>query len=391
MKKIIAVLLSILVAAAVLLPVSAAAITPAQKAHLHFSDDGKFRILNFSDFQDDANLSNLTVKFVQKSVEIYQPDLIVLTGDNIAGYRCLTKSTSEKAIRAFMEVLEDTGVPVAMVFGNHDDEGQALTKQEQMDIYDDYSVNLAIDEAEYYDTDLSGVGTYYVPVYESAGSDNVKFVLWMFDSGSDDAVEDADNYDHVHQDQINWYKNESAALNAAAGETVYGIAFQHIIVNEVYKAFHETERNLSAKPYLGKWYALPDNATADSYLGEAPCPSYGNEGQYSAFLNTGNVLATVCGHDHANSFVLPYEGVDIVCTPTCGFCSYGDKDSRGARIIDIDMNKPGQYETFTYLYTDIQYDNFFIDMEYRLVSFWKQVYLLFNNLWVLIRETFTSR
>lgn len=385
MKKSAAVLLSLLFVLLCIVP--AAAATPAEKAHLHFKEDGSFRVLNFSDIQDDAILSNLTARFIERSVEKYQPDLIVLTGDNIAGYRCLTKDSSEKAIRQFMDVFDRLGVPVAPVFGNHDDEGQALTKAEQMKIYREYGVTVGFDEAEF-GTDLSGVGTYAVPIYESASSDRVKFVLWMFDSGSDDAVEDKDNYDHVHEDQINWFNTESARLNAAAGGTVYGIAFQHIIVNEIYSVFGEAAANeAGAVPYLGKWYKLPSSAASGSKLGEAPCPSYGNEGQFNALRANGSVLATVCGHDHANSFVIPYDGVDIVCTPTCGFCSYGDKDTRGARVIDVNANNPSSYETFTYLYTDMEEENTLVKLEYGIVGFWKQVYLIFNNLWVLLRET----
>lgn len=387
MKKLTVVFLSLALLAAALLPVTAAARTPAERECLHFNEDGKFRILNFSDFQDDISLSNLTVEFVKQSVQKYQPDLIVLTGDNIAGYICATKSASETAIRSFMDVLEELGVPVALVFGNHDDEGNALSKEEQMEIYDDYSVMLAIDEADY-GYDLSGVGTYYVPVYESASSDKVKFVAWMFDSGSDDAVEEADNYDHVHEDQIAWYEAESERLNRENGETVYGIAFQHVVVNEIYNAFTKVEKGTEgAVPYLGEWYVLPETASADSYLGEAPCPSYGNEGEYAAFQRNGNVLAVVCGHDHANSYVIPYEGLDIICTPSCGFGSYADEACRGARVIDIDLKDTSTYSTFTYLFTDIELSNPLLQLEYRFINFWKQFYLLFNNLWVLLRES----
>ena len=388
MKKLIAVFCSVLFILVGVLPVAAASVTPAQQAHLHFRADGSFRVMNLSDFQDDADFSTLTERFIRESVKKYDPDVIVLTGDNIAGYRCLSKSASEKSIRAFMDVLQELGVPVAFVFGNHDDEGSALTKEEQMKIYREYSVCLAIDEADY-GADLSGCGTYYVPVYESASSNKVKFVLWLFDSGSDDAVEDADNYDHVHKDQIDWYKTESAALNAAAGETVYGLAFQHIIVNEVYDAFKEVDRNTKgAVPYMGKWYVLPDNASADSYLGEAPCPSYGNEGEYDAFLQQGNVLAVVCGHDHANSFVIPYKGMDIICTSTCGFCSYGDDNTRGGRLFDLNVNSTNTYKTGTYLFTDLDYGSTSFTALYKFMNFWKTVYLFFNNLWVRIRESF---
>ncbi len=386
MKKLIAVFCSVLFIFAAVLPVSAAARTPAEQAHLHFNADGKFRILNFADFQDDITFSSLTEKFVRNSVAKYHPDVIVLNGDNIAGYLCATKSASEKSIRNVMEVLQDVGVPVALVFGNHDDEGRSLSKTEQMKIYREYSVCIAFDEADY-GQDLSGVGTYCVPVYESASSDKVKFALWMFDSGSDDSVEDKDNYDHVHADQVAWYKSESQRLNAASGETVYGIAFQHIIVNEIYEAFEPASKNeKGAVPYLGKWYKLPATASADSSLGEAPCPSYGNEGEFAAFRDGGNVLALVCGHDHANSYVIPYQGVDLICTAGCGFGSYGDTAIRGARVIDLNKNDTSRYETFTYLYTDVEDDSTLTHVWYLFMAFWKQLYLLFNNAWVLLRE-----
>ena len=387
MKKFAAILLSALLVFTVLVPAFAAARqTPAEAAHLHFRDDGTFRILNFSDFQDDITFSDLTAQFVRKSVEKYQPDLIVLTGDNIAGYLCYTKSASERAVRLVMDVLEPLGVPVALVFGNHDDEGRGLNKTEQMAIYREYSVCVAFDEADY-GQDLSGVGTYCVPIYESASSNKVKFAVWMFDSGSDDAVEDKDNYDHVHADQVAWYEAESARLNAESGETVYGLAFQHIVVNEVYDAFTQVEKRQSgAQPYLGKWYVIPANASADSYLGEAPCPSYGNEGEYEAFKRNGNVLAVVCGHDHANSYVIPYQGLDIVCTASCGFGSYGDTAVRGARVFDLNLRDTSTYTTYTYLFTDFDYGTL-ATLEYKFMAFWKQLYLLFNNLWVLIRES----
>ncbi len=386
MKKFLAILLSVLLAAACVSPVLAAAKTPAEERHLQFKSDGTFRILNFSDFQEDMTLTGLTARFIKNSVEKYRPDVIVLTGDNIAGYLSATKSASEKAIRDVMDVLQELGVPVALVFGNHDDEGQSLSKAEQMKIYREYSVCIAFDEADY-GQDLSGVGTYVVPVYEKAGSDKVKFALWMFDSGSDDAVEDKDNYDHVHADQVEWYKNKSAQLNRAAGRTVYGIAFQHIVVNEIYSAFEPAEaREKGAVPYLGKWYKLPATAAPGSVLGEAPCPSYGNEGEFEAFVQTGNVLAVVCGHDHANSYVIPYNGVDLVCTPGCGFGSYGDTACRGARVIDLNAKDTSRYETFTYLYEDVANDNPVQRMAYLFMAFWKQIYLFFNNLMVLLRE-----
>ncbi|MCR5485733.1 MAG: InlB B-repeat-containing protein, partial [Clostridiales bacterium] len=65
----------------------------------------------------------------------------------------------------------------------------------------------------------------------------------------------------------------------------------------------------------------------------------------------GDVLAIVSGHDHENSFIVPYRGIDLINTPTCGFSSYGGDSTRGARIIDLD-EATGTYSTHTILLSD---------------------------------------
>ncbi len=359
----------------------------AEKPRLCFREDGTFRILNLSDFQDDARLSELTAAFVKKSLEEYQPDVVVLTGDNIAGYWCFNAKASEQAIRSFMDIFEEAGVPVAYVFGNHDDQGGALSKEEQIKIYNEYSVSLGVDEAAT-GNDLSGAGTYFVPVYESPSSDKVKFVLWMFDSGSDDAMEEIARYDHVRRDQIEWYRKESARLNAENGENVPGIAFQHVIVKEIYDALQEVPKGTpNARPYDGKWYILPDAAAPGSVMNESPAPSSLNEGLFDAFRETGNILAAVAGHDHVNAFVVPYQGIDLICTPSCGFFSYGGASTRGARVFDLDLADPADYKTSTYLFTDFQYGGLGFAIEYHCVNFFREAMTFFSNLWGALRAS----
>ena len=66
--------------------VSAAGYTPAQKAQLKFDDNGEFTIMQVSDIQDNFRLRAVAKKFLRYSIEKIDPDLIILTGDNIAGY-----------------------------------------------------------------------------------------------------------------------------------------------------------------------------------------------------------------------------------------------------------------------------------------------------------------
>ncbi len=329
--------------------------TPAEDAHLHFDDDGHFRILNFSDIQDDASLNSSAKAFLSRAVYAALPDLIVLTGDNIYGPDIDNSSDTRPAIAQFMDVFESLGVPVAIIFGNHDDDtgtilnrGKPLSKEQQMAIYNSYSVDISYDEG----SSMAGCGTYNIPIYGSTQTDKVKFNLWMFDTGSDGPS--ATSYDGMRQNQIDWYVQKSNELSEENnnGKPVPSIAFQHIIVPEIYNALKEVPSGTSgAVYYSSKYYTLPDNAAPGSILGEKPCPSASSRyhGEFAAARSQGDIRAIVCGHDHTNMFVVPYQGIDLICTPSCGFYNEfgysGDPVSRGARVIDID-EQTGNYSTY---------------------------------------------
>ena len=314
-------------------PMLTAALTPAESAHLHFGTDGKFRILNFSDFQETTDLSARSRVFIRKAVYAAQPDLIILTGDNIYGTKITSSSKTAPSIACYMDIFEELGIPVAIVFGNHDDEGSALSKEGQMAIYNSYSVSISYDEG----SALSGCGTYNIPIYADADSDQIRFNLWMFDTKK--SVMD--------QDQIDWYKSQAAALKAQnGGVPVPAIAFQHIIVREIFYALKSASSSTSGavkNKVSGGYCVLPDNAAPGSVLRESPCPG-STFGEFEAVKSQGDVMAIVCGHDHVNQFVVPYQGIDIINTPSAGFGAYGDEDMRGARVIDLGID--GTYSTY---------------------------------------------
>ena len=335
-RKMLCVLLACVLAASPAF--TAFAGTPAEDAHLHFDMGGRFRILNFSDLQDTDSLDERSQLFIRRAVALAQPDLIVLTGDNIYGTKLSAASKTQTAIASFMDTFEELGVPVAIVFGNHDDEGKARSKEAQMAIYNSYSVSVSYDEG----SSMNGCGTYNVPIYGSAETDKVKFNLWMFDTGSN-AVS---GYDHMRDDQLNWYVSKSNELKEAnGGVPVPSIAFQHIVVREIFDALKQVSSGTEgAVEKNGKYYVLPDNAVQGSVLGEGPCPSSGGN-EFSVCRSQGDMLAIVCGHDHINQFVIPYQGIDLICTPTAGFYSYGNAETRGARVIDL-YEQSGTYSTY---------------------------------------------
>lgn len=360
-KKIFAVVMSVLMLLS-LMSASVFAASDNGKKELRFGDDGKFTILNFSDIQDTYPIRPITKKLIQDTLNQVNPDLVVLTGDNISGRSTSTKVLSYAAINEFMSIFEKAGVPVAAVFGNHDDEAEFADKDFQMSVYESYDCFVGYNEGDA----LPGCGTYNLPILAS-DSDKVAFNIWMTDSGTYNSENDLGGYACTTKEQIAWYVEKSNELKAAnGGEPVYSINFQHIIVPDIFDALVECEEGTeNSIEKDGKYLTFPENSVG--VMHERPCPPDYSNGQFQAFLQQGDVLATVSGHDHVNSYVVPYMGIDIVNTPGCGFHSYND-DTVGSRVFVIDENAPTDYETYVLGYFDVYGDDEAAFYRYQVYS-----------------------
>lgn len=332
---------------------------------LKFGEDGTFKILQLSDIQDDLYLKPLTKNFIRDLLDKTQPDLVVLTGDNIGPNKALTKWGNKRLIKNVMDIFEGKGVKVAAVFGNHDGENK-LTKDEQFALYQEYSCFVGEETEE--GKALSGSGTYNLPIMSGEDASKTVFNLWLFDSQEYNEENDLGGYGCVQKDQIEWYvQTEKALAKENGGEPVPSLAFQHIIVPEVYEVLLKTgecndnweivsttddyaEGYSMMKP--DRVYTIPEEyRDEDTFLSETCCsPEYSN-GQIQAMVENGNVLGIASGHDHKNSFVIPYKGVDIIQTPTVGFGSYGD-NNRGARLITLNESDLSEYETDVIFFRD---------------------------------------
>ncbi len=332
---------------------------------LRFREDGTFKILQLADIQDSLYLRPLTKTFIKDLLDKTQPDLVVLTGDNIGPYNAHFKWSNKLLIKTFMKIFEERGVKVAAVFGNHDSENKC-NKDEQFALYQEYSCFIG-EETEEAKT-LSGCGTYNLPVMSSKDESKTAFNLWMFDSQEYNDENDLGGYGCVQKDQIEWYeKTEKALAEENGGKPVPSLAFQHIIIPEIWDVLLKTgeadekgEIISTTDDYVKEYsivknntvYTLPEKYRGeDSFLSETPCPPEYSNGQVQAMIKNGNVLGIAVGHDHKNSFVIPYEGVDIIQTPTVGFGSYGD-ENRGARVITLNEKDLATYETDVIFFRD---------------------------------------
>ena len=401
-KRILALVFSLLLGVLAVSPAFAAAdpvdVSRPANAHLSFNADGKLKILQVADIQDDEMLDPLAKKSLQRAIEVCQPDLIMLTGDNIAGYSCKTKAEGRTAIKNYMDLFEKYGIPVAMVFGNHDDDNTPYTKLEQIEQYETYDCFIGcagvVAEKTVGENHTINAGTYNIPVYESKDSDKVLFNIWCFDSGNYNPDDTYGGYGYVLPEQVDWYKAKSDELKAAnGGEVVPSIAFQHIVPPQIKDALKEVPADTEgAVAFAGSYYTLPDDVDpATNWMAEAPCPPNTDfapgYAQVDAMLEQGDVTAVFFGHDHINSYIVDYEGIDLVSSPGCTFSSYND-GNRGFRVITVDKTNPGAYETSTVTTEELLNSNAMDAAALKIRTFFEKIGDFFENLWDQITAIF---
>ena len=335
--------LSMLLSLALVFGVSAFSFsTEAADTTLRFGSDGKFKIVVFADCQDDESPHQEMIDFMDFALTVEQPDLVVFTGDNV---HVNTISKFRTGLRKILAPINEHQVPFAYTFGNHDADKYSNydTAKEQMHaVYMESPYCLTYDAAP----SITGFGNCNLPVYASDGSD-IAFNLWIIDSNM---YASDGGYDNVHQDQQDWIVATDNALTASVGHKVNSLVFQHIVVPEVYNCLIQSD--VGTKTYNGVKYALGLNENASGYLGEFPCPPNTNSGEFTTLKNMGDVIGIVTGHDHANSFVGHWQGIDFIQMPGMTFESYGDDACRGYGVIELDESDTTTYNSFTVRYTD---------------------------------------
>ena len=88
------------------------------KHTLRFDEDGKFKIVIFSDIQDVYPLKVDTVQYMNQILDLEEPDLVLLGGDNHNG-TLTSESELETYLRAMSEPMESRKIPWAQTYGNH--------------------------------------------------------------------------------------------------------------------------------------------------------------------------------------------------------------------------------------------------------------------------------
>ncbi len=293
-------------------------------------NNGKLRIMHITDTHLAVDNIKMSLELISQAIKSEKPDVIIVTGDNVSGKY---KEEVVNLTRQMMDCIQNYNVPVAFTFGNHDSENGFITRQELMDIYNEYQCSICA-------VDGFDCGTYNIPVFSDG---KMKFNLWIIDSGDYDANGD---YANVTEDKISWFNEKNSAIQAEHGK-VYSFVFQHIIVPEVYNALKKVKFQT---PYTYKgiynhdsYYRFDPKRKNYGKLREMPCCGAINHGQFDSLVESESCLAVFSGHDHTNAFGVKYKGVDIVNSLSTRYQNDNFSTQYGYRIIDVDLNNVSKY------------------------------------------------
>lgn len=328
---------------------SAAPGAKAPKPSLTFRPDGRFKVVQFNDTQDDEQTDRRTIELMDRTLDAEKPDFVVINGDVING-GCDTELEVKQALNHVVQPMESRQIPWAVTFGNHDEDSVArtgMTEAKMLQFLQSYRFNVNGDSTD----GLTGTSNSLLLV-QSSKSKEPAFGLWLIDTGRyapktmhGQDFEGYPDWDWVRMDQITWYRNLSIATEQKYGRKVPSLMWGHI-------ALHE-HRNM--------WFASLDSRTDSDHQravkkhnivgerNEDECPGPFNSGLFNAFLERGDVRGYFVGHDHVNTYVGNYYGVELGYGPGTGFGAYGlpgaDRNRlRGARVFELDENHPEVYQ-----------------------------------------------
>ncbi|CAJ1393182.1 unnamed protein product [Effrenium voratum] len=238
----------------------------------------------------EAALSNAAVHFV------------VLTGDILDGrpFGALgDRSAWRPALEQLLAPIQRAGLPWTFVPGNHDDDESPWSREDLLKIYD--LPGCASKGAMSFNHTMTiGFG---------AEADEDALRLWFFDSGGNSPDPEI-RYGTFGADCVRGFEDLAARLPPKTP----GLAFFHIPLPEYggLTPLHGTQGLFDSALRAGMvprpWCWVPSLVRALGFHRAVGCSKL-NSGIFDAFVRSGQIKATFCGHDHACDAIFQRAGI----------------------------------------------------------------------------------
>lgn len=283
-----------------------------------------FVVLNFADVQLDdmeyySGMGAESEAMMTKMVEEVQPDLITLSGDN---------AWATLAYINLVNFVDSFGIPWAPVMGNHDGQG----------CISEFWCSYLFDQAENclwkFGPEGMGHGNYIINITENGKVVHTLFMMDTHNNGTftDENGNTVEGYDHLWDNQIEWYKWAVNGIAAQEGRVVESSAIMHIPVYEmktVWEQYYDKENDCFTGPYASNSYGI---------IHETPCPGAVNNGFMDVVTELGSTKNMVFGHDHVCNASILVDGVRLSYSLKLGKACYYEEGLQGASSLTIDSN-----------------------------------------------------
>lgn len=241
-----------------------------------------------------------------------KPDLVIMTGDMSFPVPYIAGTFNNMSgARLICNLMDKLGVYYTVAFGNHDSESYSYYNREKMAEYyasPSHKNSLFVKEIE----GVDGYGNQMINVKNKDGV--ITQTVYIFDSH---AYTDGDvlglnwYYDNIHDNQIEWYKNNVLKNKANS------VAFFHIPFEEYKIAYDELKGN-----------NFKDTANTKLLFGVAgekePMvykAKYDNK-LFETMLELGSTKGVFVGHDHLNNFAYDYKGIQLSYGMSIDYLAY---------------------------------------------------------------------
>lgn len=317
------------------------------------SDGGDFKILQLTDIHLGGSAVSATkdlkaLEACSKLIQYTKPDFVIITGDLTFPMGIMSFSVNNYTpVRQFCEFMRNIGVPWAFTYGNHDTESMATNSAEEIDeLFKSLSYKTSGNLLyPYTQPGIYGRSNQMIEIRNSDGSLNQALFLIDSNSYTGSGVND---YDYIHDDQVDWYKRNVERLNEEEGKDVSSMLFFHIPLQEYRTAYELYEQGSGEVKYF-----FGENG--EEMIDKVCCSDYPSK-LFDTAEELGSTKAMFCGHDHYNNLSVEYRGIRLTYGMSIDYLAMPginkDTEQRGATLITLRENSDFDIEQIKL--TDIQ-------------------------------------